>query len=84
MAAARAWPKVSLDITSDDIHEILDNYNMARACSGMADMEKTLKHLHTALRLNKDLELAQKFLAYLEKNDLLPKDFLEEEAPTAD
>lgn len=60
------------------------HYNMARACFGMADMEKTLKHLHTALRLNKDLELAQKFLAYLEKNDLLPKDFLEEEAPTAD
>ena len=42
------------------------------------------KYLYTALRLNKDLELAQKFLAYLEKNDLLPKDFLEEEAPTAD
>ena len=49
------------------------HYNMARACFAKADLEKTVDHLATALKLNKDLEIAQKFLLYLKKNNLLSK-----------
>lgn len=49
------------------------HYNMARACFAKADLEQTLQHLRTALTLNKDLEIAHKFLQYLKKNGLLPK-----------
>ncbi len=48
------------------------HYNMARACFAKSDIEKTIEHLHSALRLNKNLEIAQKFLDYLKKNNLLP------------
>ena len=49
------------------------HYNMARACFAKADIEKTVEHLRTALTLNKNLEIAQKFLLYLKKNNLLPQ-----------
>lgn len=48
------------------------HYNMARACFAKSDIEKTVEHLRLALSLNKDLEIAQKFLDYLKKNNLLP------------
>jgi tetratricopeptide (TPR) repeat protein len=48
------------------------HYNMARACFAKSDIEKTVEHLHSALSLNKNLEIAQKFLDYLKKNNLLP------------
>jgi tetratricopeptide (TPR) repeat protein len=48
------------------------HYNMARAAFAKADIKKTLEHLRTALSLNKDLEIAKKFLLYLKKNNLLP------------
>ena len=48
------------------------HYNMARAAFAKADIKKTLEHLRTALTLNKDLEIAKKFLLYLKKNNLLP------------
>jgi tetratricopeptide (TPR) repeat protein len=48
------------------------HYNMARACFARADITKTVEHLRRALTLNKDLEIAQKFLLYLKKNNLLP------------
>jgi hypothetical protein len=46
---------------------------MARACFARSDIEKTVEHLRKALTLNKDLEIAQKFLIYLKKNNLLPQ-----------
>jgi tetratricopeptide (TPR) repeat protein len=49
------------------------HYNMARACFARSDIEKTVEHLRKALTLNKDLEIAQKFLIYLKKNNLLPQ-----------
>lgn len=59
---------LSLSPHDENLH-----YNMARANFGMANMEKTLEHLQTALELNKDLKLAHKFLSYLQKNGLLPQ-----------
>jgi len=48
------------------------HYNMARACFAKSDLEKTVTHLRAALQLNKNLEIAQKFLLYLKHNNLLP------------
>jgi tetratricopeptide (TPR) repeat protein len=56
-----------LSPTDENLH-----YNMARACFARADITKTVEHLRRALTLNKDLEIAQKFLLYLKKNNLLP------------
>lgn len=49
------------------------HYNMARACFAKSDLEKTVEHLRAALQLNKNLEIAQKFLLYLKHNNLLPR-----------
>jgi tetratricopeptide (TPR) repeat protein len=49
------------------------HYNMARACFAKSDIEKTVEHLRAALIINKDLEIAQKFLLYLKNNNLLPQ-----------
>lgn len=59
---------LSLSPNDENLH-----YNMARAWFGKADVEKTVEHLRSALALNKDLEIAQKFLLYLKKNNLLPQ-----------
>lgn len=48
------------------------HYNIARAYFAKADLEKTMEHLQKALQLNKDLDVAKKFLIYLKKNNLLP------------
>ena len=48
------------------------HYNMARAWFAKANIEKAVEHLHNALKLNEDFEVAQKFLLYLKKNNLLP------------
>jgi len=58
------------------------HYNMARACFAKADIQKTIEHLRMALSLNKDLEIAKKFLIYLKKNNLLPQN-LSSSDPTA-
>lgn len=50
------------------------HYNMARAYFAKANIPKTLEHLQTALALNKNLEIAQKFVLYLKKNNLIPKE----------
>jgi tetratricopeptide (TPR) repeat protein len=60
------------------------HYNMARACFAKADIEKTFEHLREALQLNKDLEIAQKFLAYLKKNNLLPHNLSGADQTTTD
>ena len=48
------------------------HYNIARAYFAKADIDKTVHHLLAALAVNKNLEVAQKFLVYLKKNNLLP------------
>ncbi|NLW81550.1 MAG: tetratricopeptide repeat protein [Desulfovibrionales bacterium] len=48
------------------------HYNMARACFSKADIGKAAEHLYSALKLNKDFEVAQKFLLFLKKNNMLP------------
>ncbi|MDY0274290.1 MAG: tetratricopeptide repeat protein [Desulfomicrobium sp.] len=48
------------------------HYNIARAYFAKANLPKAIEHLKTALALNKDLEVAQKFIEYLKKNNLLP------------
>ncbi|SFL51911.1 Tfp pilus assembly protein PilF [Desulfomicrobium norvegicum] len=60
------------------------HYNMARACFAKADIQSTIEHLRTALRLNNNLEIAKKFLAYLKKNNLLPQDISAAEAKVSD
>ncbi|NLY41444.1 MAG: tetratricopeptide repeat protein [Desulfovibrionales bacterium] len=48
------------------------HYNIARAYFAKADLAKTIVHLQQALQLNKDMDVARKFLLYLKKNNLLP------------
>lgn len=60
------------------------HYNMARACFAKADIQSTIEHLRTALRLNNNLEIAKKFLVYLKKNNLLPQDISTAEAKVSD
>jgi len=61
--------KKALELSPTDEHL---HYNLARAYFAKADLANTLEHLRQCLRLNKDLEVAQKFLLYLKKNNLLP------------
>jgi len=58
----------ALELSPNDEHL---HYNIARAYFGKANIAKTVEHLRTALTLNKDLDIAKKFLLYLKKNNLL-------------
>ena len=58
----------ALELSAQDEHL---HYNIARAYFSKSNLDKTLHHLQQALRLNKDFEIAKKFIMYLKKNDLL-------------
>lgn len=59
----------ALELSSTDEHL---HYNLARAYFAKSDLINTLEHLRQCLRLNKELDVAKKFLLYLKKNNLLP------------
>ena len=58
----------ALELSAQDEHL---HYNIARAYFSKSNLDKTLHHLQQVLRLNKDFEIAKKFIMYLKKNDLL-------------
>ncbi|NCC23773.1 MAG: hypothetical protein EOM25_01040 [Deltaproteobacteria bacterium] len=51
------------------------HYNMARAHFAQDDVPKTIDHLLQALKLNPELKEARQFVAYLQKHNLVPKDY---------
>lgn len=77
--AAEYYSKaLELSPSDENLH-----YNMARACFAKSDIQKTIEHLRTALTLNKDLEIAQKFLLYLKKNNLLTQNLTDVDSSTS-
>lgn len=47
------------------------HYNISRAYFGKADLENAVAHLRKCLSINPNLEIANKFSVYLQKNNLL-------------
>ena len=50
------------------------HYNVARAYFEFKKYEKTFEHLIEALKLNPEMEHAKKFIMYMKKHNMLPKD----------
>ncbi|WP_291323548.1 tetratricopeptide repeat protein [Desulfonatronospira sp.] len=50
------------------------HYNVARAYFEFKRYDKTLEHLKKALKLNPELEHANKFVEYMKKHNMVPKD----------
>lgn len=65
-----------LSPTDENLH-----YNLARAYFAKSDITNTVNHLRQCLQLNKDLDIAKKFLLYLKKNNLLPANASTASAP---